>query len=298
MNGKQLGDDLTDNNYEDDGYRFHDVLHLAHVAYLGWSPVLRSLMKRKRKSDQDPTIDEVEDGARARIVEEALLKVVHSEGEEIAAIAYPQIPENERTLFASEVDIPLSFFKLIRRYTKGLEVEKNSFEEWKAAIRNGYEIFNKLKSEGQGTVTVDLEKRSIGFIPEVYVDAPSPIIGVGSCTILLGDFNEHSKNEAIKRLTNDEQARINTSSLEEVAILFSAKKAILESLNIEEPSILDFQSISLTKLGFDKFSVKANATIQQRMWDKDVISFKTSMAKTHNSVYCTALACCGSACLT
>lgn len=30
--GKPLGDDLTDNFYDDDGYRFHDVIHLALIA--------------------------------------------------------------------------------------------------------------------------------------------------------------------------------------------------------------------------------------------------------------------------
>src|SRR5262249_1610943 len=45
LNGRPLGDDLTDNFYADDGYRFHDVLHLALIAHLGWSPVVRALMK-------------------------------------------------------------------------------------------------------------------------------------------------------------------------------------------------------------------------------------------------------------
>ena len=61
--GKFIGDSLSDNAYVDDGYRFHDVMHLAHMAVLGWSPVMRNLLKLKRKSQ--PTIDEVEDGARA-----------------------------------------------------------------------------------------------------------------------------------------------------------------------------------------------------------------------------------------
>ena len=40
---QRLGNDLMDNAYEDDGYRFHDVFHLACAAVLGWSPVLRAL---------------------------------------------------------------------------------------------------------------------------------------------------------------------------------------------------------------------------------------------------------------
>src|SRR5207244_1828121 len=47
--GQQIGDTLTDNSYEDDGYRFHDVMHFAFVAILGWSPVARKMLSKKRK---------------------------------------------------------------------------------------------------------------------------------------------------------------------------------------------------------------------------------------------------------
>src|SRR5712692_4405265 len=35
LSGGSAGDPLTDNAYEDDGYRFHDVIHLALAACLG-----------------------------------------------------------------------------------------------------------------------------------------------------------------------------------------------------------------------------------------------------------------------
>ena len=35
--GKKIGNYLTDMNYSDDGYRFHDVFHLTYAAMLGWS---------------------------------------------------------------------------------------------------------------------------------------------------------------------------------------------------------------------------------------------------------------------
>ena len=57
-------DSLTDNAYDPDGYRFHDVFHLAYAAVLDWSPVTRSLLQRKRKSN--PQVDEVEDGGSCR----------------------------------------------------------------------------------------------------------------------------------------------------------------------------------------------------------------------------------------
>src|SRR5919202_2053222 len=60
VNGQQIGNDLTDNSYANDGYRFHDVFHLAYAGVLGWSPVTRQLLGGcKRKSN--PKVDEVED---------------------------------------------------------------------------------------------------------------------------------------------------------------------------------------------------------------------------------------------
>lgn len=68
--GINIGDRLTDNRIEQDDYRFHDVFHLAYAAILGWSPVLRALLKVKRKSK--PEIDENQDGARAILIEEGI----------------------------------------------------------------------------------------------------------------------------------------------------------------------------------------------------------------------------------
>ncbi|MDX6498686.1 MAG: hypothetical protein QOG23_1946 [Blastocatellia bacterium] len=51
VDGKQIGNDLTDNAYSHDGYRFHDVFHLSYAAVLGWSPVSRMMLGCKRKSN-------------------------------------------------------------------------------------------------------------------------------------------------------------------------------------------------------------------------------------------------------
>ena len=80
-NGLNLGDRLTDNIEDEDFYRFHDVFHFAHAVYLGWSPILRGLLKCKRKSD--PEADENQDGARAGIIEEAVAATVFSRAKEM-----------------------------------------------------------------------------------------------------------------------------------------------------------------------------------------------------------------------
>jgi len=75
VDGQPLGDSLTDNAYEDDGYRFHDVFHLSYAAVLGWSPIVRSLLQRKRKSDT--LVDDVEDGGRAKVIDETVSAIVY-----------------------------------------------------------------------------------------------------------------------------------------------------------------------------------------------------------------------------
>ncbi len=290
LNGRQFGDDLTDNSYEEDGYRFHDVLHLANIAHLGWSPVFRGLMKRKRKDPNDPKIDEVEDGARAKIVEEALLKVIHSEGDDIAAIVHPRMAPKDRPMFTDDVDIPLLFFKLIRRYVKGLEVEKNSFEEWKAAIRDGYQIYRQLAEHGQGTVTLNLQKREITYRPEVYIDLIGAVAGIGSHAIPLAEFDEKFQEKARSALTKTECERLSDSDLVRLAKHYAAKRAILQSLNIDDPTPEFFSALDLTETEHGKYSVRAIAPLQDMMWEARIVAFKTSVVRSQNSVYCTALA--------
>ena len=69
-NGVFIGDPLTDNMLDPDGYRFHDVFHFAHAAILHWSPTFRALIKHKRKDD--PKVDEAQDGGRAGFREKLL----------------------------------------------------------------------------------------------------------------------------------------------------------------------------------------------------------------------------------
>ena len=52
-NGINFGDRLTDNIEDPDGYRYHDIFHFSHAAHLGWSPVLRALLRCKRKSSSE-----------------------------------------------------------------------------------------------------------------------------------------------------------------------------------------------------------------------------------------------------
>jgi Predicted pyrophosphatase len=68
--GSRFGAQLTDNAHASDGYRFHDVFHWTIAVIFGWSPVVRSLLKAKRRSVH--RFDEVEDGGLATVAEEAI----------------------------------------------------------------------------------------------------------------------------------------------------------------------------------------------------------------------------------
>lgn len=150
VQGVFIGDALTDNSIKDDGYRYHDAFHLAYAACLGWSPVIRSLLRRKRKSDA--TIDEVEDGARARTVEEA-----------ISIFLFNQAHTRDDYNDASSIDI--SLLKTVRSLCGTLEVKRCTAKQWRSAIHNGYQVFRALRDNKGGIVSLDLNKASITYTP-------------------------------------------------------------------------------------------------------------------------------------
>lgn len=152
LKGVFIGDRLTDNSNEPDDYRFHDVFHLAYVAFLGWSPVLRSLLKRKRKSN--PKTDENEDGARAMIIEEGIATWIFNHAK-------------EQNFYADESRRGLDYgvLKQIRSMVEGYEVSKCQLWQWEKAIMTGFEIFRRMRDHRGGTVIVDALNHTMDFVP-------------------------------------------------------------------------------------------------------------------------------------
>jgi NTP pyrophosphatase (non-canonical NTP hydrolase) len=157
--GVRLGDDLTDNSYEDDGYRFHDVFHLACAAVLGWSPVLRALMKRKRKSC--PEVDDVEDGGRAVAIEEGISALVFSYAENHAHL------EGVKSL-------DYNLLRTIRGMTCDLEVAACTSRDWERAILACYQVWRELAAKGGGWVVLDLDARTLQL--ECPADSRPPAV--------------------------------------------------------------------------------------------------------------------------
>jgi NTP pyrophosphatase (non-canonical NTP hydrolase) len=141
-----LGDKLTDNAYGDDGYRFHDVMHLAHWAVLGWSPVMRKMLGAKRKSN--PEIDEVEDGARALIVEELIVAFVYSNA-------------TQNSLYSGVRRVDSEMLATIKRLVLHLEVKERPASEWEEAILQGYRAFRTLREKSEAVLLVDMDRRKL-----------------------------------------------------------------------------------------------------------------------------------------
>lgn len=149
VNGQQLGNDLTDNSYMNDGYRFHDVFHLAYAGVLGWSPVTRQLLGGfKRKSH--PKVDEVEDGGRAKAIEEG-----------ISALVFSYAKDHNFLEGVSALDYQL--LKTIKNMTSHLEVAQCSLGDWEKAIVMGYKVWRQVEKNQGGKVVVNLNVHSITY---------------------------------------------------------------------------------------------------------------------------------------
>lgn len=156
VNHMNIGDRLTDNAAKDDGYRFHDAFHLAYAAVLGWSPVVRATFRCKRKSNA--SVDEVQDGARAAIIEEAIAQTVFN-----YARSHSMLRGIDR--------IDHGILKLIQRMVRGLEVERCALHEWQQAIFVGFAAFHQLKDQRGGWLLLDAETKSLNFSRE------GPVLG-------------------------------------------------------------------------------------------------------------------------
>ena len=155
INGKPYGDQLTDNAYDSDGYRFHDVFHFAYAAVLGWSPITRGLLGCKRKSR--PLVDEVEDGGRAAVIEEG-----------IAAVAFDYARRHDMLEGVDALDYQL--LRTIKDMSSHLEVQRCTTGQWEQAILRGFTVWRAVVAARGGRIAVNLDEQRIE-----YLGPPRPI---------------------------------------------------------------------------------------------------------------------------
>ena len=148
-NGVFIGDPLTDNIADRDGYRFHDVFHFANAAILHWSPVMRALIRHKRKSN--PKFDEEQDSGRAIVVEEGVAAWIFSRAKEL-------------NFFENQEKVSLGILKTIGEFVSGYEVEKCPLKLWEKAILEGYAVFRQLKENQGGWIIGNREQRTIKYM--------------------------------------------------------------------------------------------------------------------------------------
>ncbi|WP_237570829.1 nucleoside triphosphate pyrophosphohydrolase family protein [Mycolicibacterium lacusdiani] len=150
MDSRQLGQPLTDNSLDEDGYRFHDVFHLTYAAVLGWSPQLRKMLGCKRKST--PDIDNAEDGGRAIVTEEGLAHLAFAYG-------------SQQGHLAGIERLDQALLDVIAMMTSKFEVGARTAADWEVAILQGHRMFRELIAHHGGSVTFDADQRVVVFTP-------------------------------------------------------------------------------------------------------------------------------------
>ncbi len=146
-----FGDPLEDNIIgKPDDYRFHDVFHLAFAANLGWSPNLRALLSRKRKSAS--TVVKNEDSGRPRVMEEGIVHLVFRYGR-----------DNKYFKNAKKPRVESSLLKTISKMVDGFEVDKRPVALWNKAICDAFRIFLAVQEHRQGKISINLDKKTIKF---------------------------------------------------------------------------------------------------------------------------------------
>jgi NTP pyrophosphatase (non-canonical NTP hydrolase) len=150
-NGVYIGDPLSDNIRDPDGFRFHDVFHFAHAAILHWSPTFRALIKHKRKSA--PKVDEAQDGGRAIVVEEGLTAWIFARSKEL-------------NYFDGQTTVSFDLLKTVQHFVAGYEVEACPLRLWEIAILKGYEVFRQVYRNNGGIIVADRPSRTIEYRPQ------------------------------------------------------------------------------------------------------------------------------------
>jgi len=149
IDGVQRGSKLQDNAHEEDGYRYHDVFHFAFAAILGWSPVLRKLLKCKRPSSR--STDMVEDGGRAAVIDEALVAFIFA-----YAAKHDFLKKVERLDFG--------LLSTLQSMTVGLEVSERSSAQWEQAVLAGFQVWREVHGNRGGRIQVDMNARTLDYL--------------------------------------------------------------------------------------------------------------------------------------
>lgn len=144
------GDRLTDNVWTNDGYRYHDVFHLAFATVLRWSPITRRILNCKRKRNE--AVDEIEDGGRAGVIEEA-----------VVALVFDYARTRKFLVDATEIDYDI--LRTIRQLTQPYEVRRWSTGLWQDAILQGFAVWREINDAHGGRVVCNAIDQRLAYEP-------------------------------------------------------------------------------------------------------------------------------------
>jgi hypothetical protein len=150
LDGKNVGDTVDDNEYVENYYRFHDIIHISCMACLRWSPFFRKFLNLKRRHDTDT--DRVEDGARARDIEEALSIVI-----------FQYFENNDFLKGATSVDT--SFLRSLRAFSGLREISWVTEREWEDMMMKAAAAIRQIISAKEGFVVADMKAGTVTFRP-------------------------------------------------------------------------------------------------------------------------------------
>lgn len=150
IDGLDVGDEVDDNAWADDGYRHHDLMHLANLAVMCWSPVMRAMTGKKRRSD--PSLRRVEDGARSQDIEEAVVTRIFLD-------VMRRFP-----VFETADLLSLDAIEDIRFETRMLEVSAATDADWQRVATVG--LYAMLVMRSATTVTFDVDMSTGTVLPK------------------------------------------------------------------------------------------------------------------------------------
>jgi hypothetical protein len=160
--------------------------------------------------------------------------------------------------------ITFRFLKGLQNFVTGLEVAKNQYWEWENAIFDGARIYHGLRTHGQGTIQIDVEKRTIEFSPEVSIDLKGVTVGlgIGMCSI-------------------------SPSVGPEAARTIAAQLAVCNALNLESQ---DRDQIVVKLVNERRACVAANGIAQEKIWSLNAIAYQLAFKALDDRIECTAIA--------
>ena len=143
-------------------------------------------------------------------------------------------------------------------------------------------MFFRLSNEKQGTVHIDLDRRSLSFSPTVCPGVQGISVGLGMGS---AELNTEASDPALGPAEQKWAMRDNRS-VETAA----AKRAILDALGLD-PNSAELWSEIEVRLGNGNIPyIKATKSVQQRAWKLKAVDYKIAFSRDANRITCTATA--------